>query len=149
MQCMSDRFNRLEDDVDAARLQSVRVTGGTGNIFTNYHLFVLHADILHISSFMYVNPVVRRIDIKRGGLKLKCCLSKYVERFPADFHCSVKNVKVDQKLFFRTKTYALSLIQVIRVSVECHWLISKDAAKYLSDHSEAFLFISISDKMIN
>ena len=31
---MSDRFNRLEDDVDAARLQSVRVTGGTGNIFT-------------------------------------------------------------------------------------------------------------------
>ena len=62
MQCMSDRFNRLEDDVDAARLQSVRVTGGTGNIFTNYHLFVLHADILHISSFMYVNPVVRRIQ---------------------------------------------------------------------------------------
>jgi hypothetical protein len=61
MQCMSDRFNRLEDDVDAARLQSVRVTGGTGNIFTNYHLFVLHADILHISSFMYVNPVVRRM----------------------------------------------------------------------------------------
>ena len=56
MQCMSDRFNRLEDDVDAARLQSVRVTGGTGNIFTNYHLFVLHADILHISFFMYVNP---------------------------------------------------------------------------------------------
>ena len=50
---------------------------------------------------------------------------------------------IDQKLFFRTKTYALSLIQVIRVSVECHWLISKDAAKYLSDHSEAFLFISI------
>ena len=39
----------------------MRVTGGTGNIFTNYHLFVLHADILHISSFMYVNPVVRRI----------------------------------------------------------------------------------------
>ena len=28
-------------------------------------------------------------------------------------------------------------------SSECHWLISKDAAKYLSDHSEAFLFISI------
>ena len=56
MQCMSDRFNRLEDDVDAARLQSVRVTGGTGNIFTNYHLFVLHADILHISFFIYVNP---------------------------------------------------------------------------------------------
>ena len=53
---MSDRFNRLEDDVDAARLQSVRVTGGTGNVFTNYHLFVLHEDILHISSFMYVNP---------------------------------------------------------------------------------------------
>ena len=46
---MSDRFNRLEDDVDAARLQSVRVTGGTGNIFTNYHLFVLHADILHMT----------------------------------------------------------------------------------------------------
>ena len=45
MQCMSDRFNRLEDDVDAGKLQSVGVTGGTGNIFTNDHFFVLHADI--------------------------------------------------------------------------------------------------------
>ena len=32
MQCMSDRFNRLEDDVDAARLQSVVITDGTGDI---------------------------------------------------------------------------------------------------------------------
>ena len=76
---MSDRFNRLEDDVDAARLQSVRVTGGTGNIFTNYHLFVLHADILHISSFMYVNPVVRRIvhfQTTRNTKVLQVCSRK-------------------------------------------------------------------------
>ena len=33
------------------------VTGRTGNVFTNYHLFVLHPDICDISSFKYVNPV--------------------------------------------------------------------------------------------
>jgi len=32
-------------DVDAARLQSVRAAGGTGYIYTNNDLFVLHARI--------------------------------------------------------------------------------------------------------
>ena len=37
---------RLMGDVDAARLQSVRAAGGTGYIYTNSDLFVLHARII-------------------------------------------------------------------------------------------------------
>ena len=37
--------------VDAASCKSVGYTGGTGDIFTNCHLLVLHADICDIMSF--------------------------------------------------------------------------------------------------
>ena len=79
MQCMSDRFNRLEDDVDAARLQSVRVTGGTGNIFTNYHLFVLHANNLRYIVLQVCktsdleNPSIKAVVVLvRIGMETKC-----------------------------------------------------------------------------
>ena len=37
---------RHRDDVDAAGLQSVRAGGGSGDIFTNRDLFVMHCDNL-------------------------------------------------------------------------------------------------------
>ena len=43
--------------VDAASCKSVGYTGGTGDIFTNCHLLVLHADICDITFFCYVIPV--------------------------------------------------------------------------------------------
>ena len=42
-QCIAWRTDLI--GYKTTRLQSMGITGGTGNIFTNYHLFVLHADI--------------------------------------------------------------------------------------------------------
>ena len=43
---------------------SVGYTGGTGDIFTNCHLLVLHADICDITFFCYVRPVTKE-NLKR------------------------------------------------------------------------------------
>ena len=45
--------------VDAASCKSVGYTGGTGDMFTNCHLLVLHADICDITSSSYVGPVTK------------------------------------------------------------------------------------------
>ena len=60
MQCMSDRYDQLKGDLDAARLQSVRAEPG---IFSQIVICLfLHADICDILSFStYVNPVIWRI----------------------------------------------------------------------------------------
>ena len=42
-QCIAWRTDLI--GYKTTRLQSMGITDGTGNIFTNYHLFVLHADI--------------------------------------------------------------------------------------------------------
>ena len=47
--------------VDAAGCKSVGYTGGTWDIFTNCHLFVLHGNICDISSFSMLSQILWRI----------------------------------------------------------------------------------------